>query len=61
MGSQVSCEILSGRIGPGGGSPSVFGFLLLIIIPPLLHTHVQPLPDVCDSPEQAAHYQILGV
>jgi hypothetical protein len=39
--------------GTGEGfSPNFFKFPLLIIIP--------PFPEVCDSPNQAAHYHILG-
>jgi hypothetical protein len=38
-----------------------FGFPLLNIIPPLLHTLLSPPPVVCDSPEQAAHYQSVGL
>jgi hypothetical protein len=30
------------------------------IIPPLLHTHLSSPLEVCDSPEQAAHYHTLG-
>jgi hypothetical protein len=37
-----------------------FGLLPLITIPPLLHTHLSPPHEVCDSPDQAAHYQTLG-
>jgi hypothetical protein len=33
---------------------------LLITIPLLLHTHESPPPEVCDSPDQAAHYHNLG-
>jgi hypothetical protein len=32
----------------------------LIIIPPLLHTHLSPPHEVCDSPVQAANYHTLG-
>jgi hypothetical protein len=39
-----------------GFSQMLFGFLLLITTPPLLHTHLPPPPEACDSPEQAAHY-----
>jgi hypothetical protein len=35
-------------------------FPLLIIIPPLLRTHLSPSPIMCDSLYQAAHYHILG-
>jgi hypothetical protein len=41
--------------------PSLFGFSLLITIPPLLHTHISPPPEVRDDPNQAAHYHILGL
>jgi hypothetical protein len=42
-------------------SLSFFSFTLLIIIPPLLHTHLSLLLEVFDSPDQAAHYHILGL
>jgi hypothetical protein len=35
------------------------GFPPLIIIPPLLHTHLSPPHEVCDSPDQAEHYHTL--
>jgi hypothetical protein len=40
-----------------------FVFPLLIIIPPLFLTHkrVSPPPEVCDSPDHAAQYHILGL
>jgi hypothetical protein len=38
-----------------------FGFPPLITIPPLLHTYLSPPHEVCDSPEQAAHYHTLGL
>jgi hypothetical protein len=31
-----------------------------LIIPTLLHTHLSPPHAVCDSPDQATHYQALG-
>jgi hypothetical protein len=37
-----------------------FSFPPLIIIPPLLHTHLSPPHAVCDSPDQATHYHTLG-
>jgi hypothetical protein len=37
------------------------GFPLLITNSPLLHTHVSLSNDVCDSPDQVAHYHILGL
>jgi hypothetical protein len=42
-------------------SPSSFGIPLLVIIPPLLHTHLSPLPEVFDSPDHAAEYHILSL
>jgi hypothetical protein len=30
------------------------------IIPPLLHIHLSPPHEVCDSSDQAAHYHYLG-
>jgi hypothetical protein len=39
--------------------PCFFGFPLLIIIPPLLHSHLSE-PDVCHSTDQAAHYHVLS-
>jgi hypothetical protein len=38
-----------------------FGFPPLIIISVVLHTHLTLLPEMCDSPEQAARYHILSL
>jgi hypothetical protein len=59
----ASCEIRGGRSGAGAGYfPSCFfGFALLIIILPFHHIRVLLTPETCDSPEQAAHYHILGL
>jgi hypothetical protein len=38
----------------------LFHFPLLFIILPLLHIHLSPPHEVCDSPGQAAHYHTLG-
>jgi hypothetical protein len=35
-------------------------FPLFITIPPLLHTHLSPPHEVCDSPEKAAHCHTQG-
>jgi hypothetical protein len=35
-------------------------FPLLVIITPLLHTNLSPPHEVCNSPDQAAHYHTLG-
>jgi hypothetical protein len=40
---------------------SSFGFLLLIFIPPLLYTHLSSPTEMSASPDQAAHYHILGI
>jgi hypothetical protein len=58
----TSCKIRD-RNGCTGTGPaaSLFAFLLLIIILPLLHTHLSPPSEVCDSPDHAAHYHILAL
>lgn len=57
---DYASEIHDGRSGSGTGfAPSLFGFPLLIIIPRLLHTHLSPLPQACNSSGQAAHYHIF--
>jgi hypothetical protein len=38
----------------------VLWFNTVNIIPPLLHTHLSPPYEVCNSPDQAAHYHTLG-
>jgi hypothetical protein len=38
----------------------LFGFPLSNIIPPLLHTHLSPPHEMCDSPDQVAHNHKLG-
>jgi hypothetical protein len=55
-------EIFCGQRGIGTGfCLSFFGFPVLIIILPLLGTHLSLSPEMCDSPEQAAHYHILSL
>jgi hypothetical protein len=61
-----TASVPASRLGASGSIPggsdfsySFFGFPLLIINPPLLHTHLSPLPEVYDSLDQAAHYHIL--
>jgi hypothetical protein len=55
---MTSCEIC----GTGTGfAVSLFGLALLIIILPLPHTRVSLPYEVCDSPEQAAHYHTLSL
>jgi hypothetical protein len=38
----------------------VLRFSPVTIIPPLLHIHLSPPHEVCDSSDQAAHYHHLG-
>jgi hypothetical protein len=39
----------------------IFPLPPLMIIPPLFHTDLSPTVLVYDSPDQAAHYQILDL
>jgi hypothetical protein len=57
-----SSEIPVGRSGTGIDFLRVPWFCLLIFIALLLHTHQQVPPphEVCDNPDQAAHYYTLG-
>jgi hypothetical protein len=58
----IPCEINNGRICAGADFiQSSFFFPLLIINLPLLHIHSSPPPEVCDSSDQAAHYQIYCI
>jgi hypothetical protein len=53
---MTSCEIRAASSTNGAGfSASFVSFSLLIMIPPLLHTHLLA------APEQAAHYHIIGL
>jgi hypothetical protein len=60
--TQVQSRMIRGRRNNTlvGFLPSSSVFPLLIIIPPLLHTHLSPPHEVCDSPDQEAHYHTLG-
>jgi hypothetical protein len=69
--SNGSCSGVSGSL-PGdfswdwqnstgaGFFPSFYDHSLLIIILPLFHTHLSLSPEMCSSPDQAAHYHILS-
>jgi hypothetical protein len=48
------------NVAAAGFSPSSLVFPLLVIISPLLHTHLSPPHKVCNSADQAAHYHTLG-
>jgi len=43
-----------------GFPPTLFGFPLLVIIPPLLDTRLSPPPTLCDGPLQAARYHFMS-
>jgi hypothetical protein len=57
MEPQVEPQVTSSEICGGCGDTgavftlSFFGFPLLIITPPLLHTHLSPSPKVCNIPD----------
>jgi hypothetical protein len=48
------------KVGLGQVSLRVLRFSPANIIPPLLHIHLSPPHEVCDSSYQAAHYHQLG-
>jgi hypothetical protein len=60
----VHSQVASSEIHYGGwNGTGAFFFLvlwlsLLIIIPPLVYTHLPLFHEVCDSPDQAAHYTV---
>jgi hypothetical protein len=50
------------KVAPKHGFRRVYSVLPpLIIIPPLLHTHLSLPPEVYDSPDHAAQYHILSL
>jgi hypothetical protein len=55
------CGICSGQRGTVTGfSPISSVFLQLVIIPSLLHTHLSPPHEVCDSSDEVTHCHTLG-
>jgi hypothetical protein len=52
-------EICSGQNGTGVVfALNFFGFLLISIISPLLHTHLSLFSEMWNSPDQVSHYVI---
>jgi hypothetical protein len=57
----TSCKFHGESSGTGADSPpSLFSFTQITIILQLFHTNLYPLPEVCDSFHQAAHFYIVG-
>jgi hypothetical protein len=49
-------EFLVDKVALGQVFFQLLRFSPASIIPPLLHSHLSPPHEVCDSPDQAAHY-----
>jgi hypothetical protein len=56
----TSRNIHGGRNVTEEGFSEFLGFSLLIVISPLILTNLSPLHEMCDSPDQAAHYHTLS-
>jgi hypothetical protein len=58
----ILCKTYGAWSGTGASFYSCFSsFPLLIIIAPLLHTHLSSFPELCDSPDHTTHYYIFGL
>jgi hypothetical protein len=60
MSGSVHVGVVMDKVELGQVFLRVFRFSPVSVIPPLLHTHLSPPREVCDSPDQAARYHTLG-
>jgi hypothetical protein len=56
--SRVQCVVTSFQFRGAPSGTEVVSPAITVL--PLLHTHLSPLHEVCDSPDQAAHYHTVG-